>query len=78
MAEALGVSLSGYRNLERGRNDNPPLRVLMNAAIVLDVPLSHLMEPEWSEWYPSPRAPSPPDPEDLWDTAPWAGETAGR
>ena len=70
MAEALGISLSGYRNLERGRNDNPPLRVLMNAAIVLDVPLSRLIEPSGAS-YPSPRVPSPPDPEDLWDTAPW-------
>ena len=61
LAAAIGVSLETYRRLERGRIENPPLRYLGNAALVLGVELEALVEDEWRTWAVlSPDAPGPP------------------
>jgi hypothetical protein len=36
--------------LERNKVRNPPLRYLINCAIVLDCHWNDLIEPEWEEW----------------------------
>lgn len=50
MAPALGVSLSTYRRLENLQLAEPSIRLLSNCAILLDVPLTSLIEDEWCEW----------------------------
>lgn len=55
MAERTGITLPTYRRLERGalpRRDapNPPLRYLINCAIVLGVQWQEFWEPEWEGW----------------------------
>lgn len=61
LAQVMGVSLETLRRLERGRVDNPPLRYLVNAAIVLGVELDDLIEEEWRAWMPlTPGAAAPP------------------
>ncbi len=50
MALAIGISPATYRRLETGRMPNPPLRYLTNAAILLHVQLSDLIEDEWLKW----------------------------
>jgi len=59
LAAHVGMSLSGYRRLERGELPNPPLRDLVNCAAALGVPLADVLEPEWLEW--SGQDPKPPD-----------------
>ncbi len=68
MAHAIGVSIATYRRLERGQLENPPLRYLVNAAIVLRVPLEDVIEPAWREWLALDpvSAPDPPDLRRLW------------
>jgi DNA-binding XRE family transcriptional regulator len=61
LAEAVGVSRATYVRLEQGRNDNPPLRLLVNCAIALDCELEDLIEDEWRAWYtPAGLAPTTP------------------
>ncbi len=50
MAPAVGLSLSTYRRLDNGQIENPPIRYLINCAMVLDVPLTSLIEDHWLEW----------------------------
>lgn len=50
VAPAVGLSLSTYRRLENGQLDNPPIRYLVNCAIVLDVSLTSLIEDDWCDW----------------------------
>jgi transcriptional regulator with XRE-family HTH domain len=68
LADAIGLSIATYRRLERGQTDNPPLRYLVNAAIVLGVELDALVEDQWRTWwrrYPDDPA-EPEDPSELW------------
>lgn len=51
MARRIGVSIATYQRLEEDRMPNPPLRYLVNAAIVLNVPLAALVEPKWLAWW---------------------------
>jgi transcriptional regulator with XRE-family HTH domain len=51
LARRMGLSIATYQRLEEGRITNPPLGYLVNAAIVLDVPLAWLIEPEWLTWW---------------------------
>jgi len=61
IARLTGVSLSTIRRLEGGHFDQPPLRVLVNYAHVLRVPLSRLYEPSWLTWKAfDADAPKPP------------------
>jgi DNA-binding XRE family transcriptional regulator len=63
MAEQTGIKLDTYRRVERGEIDNPPLRHLVNCALVLGVPLGQLIEDAWLTWAvldaTVPRPPSP-------------------
>jgi transcriptional regulator with XRE-family HTH domain len=62
LAAAIGISLATYRRLERGEQDNPPLRYLSNAAICLDMRLEDLIEDDWRTWATlDQRATRPPD-----------------
>lgn len=60
LAEQTGVSLRTLQRLERGELDNPPVRYLVNCAIVLGVSLEAVMQPEWSGWTAFPGGPSAP------------------
>lgn len=51
MARRLGVAIATYQRLEERRIANPPLGYLVNAAIVLDVSVAELIEPEWLTWW---------------------------
>lgn len=51
LARRMGLSIATYQRLEEGRIPNPPLGYLVNAAIVLDVPLAWLIEPKWLAWW---------------------------
>jgi transcriptional regulator with XRE-family HTH domain len=65
MADAVGISLSTYRRLERGRIDDPGVRVLHNCAIALGVPLYEIIPSDWHEWTTfDPSASKPPK----WET----------
>jgi transcriptional regulator with XRE-family HTH domain len=67
VAPAVGLSLSTYRRLENLQLDNPPLRYLVNCAIVLDVPLTSLLEDEWCEWMQfAEHAPAEPPEVSFW------------
>lgn len=46
----LGLSESTYRRLETGRMAKPPLSYLVNCAILFDVPLEELLEPDALHW----------------------------
>jgi transcriptional regulator with XRE-family HTH domain len=50
LAEEIGISLPTYRRLERNKMRNPPMRYLVNAAIVLGCDWTDLVEPEWERW----------------------------
>jgi transcriptional regulator with XRE-family HTH domain len=59
-----GIPLSSYRRLERGQNQNPPLRWLVNLMHVLALDeLGELVEEEWLEFTQlgqyTPRRPPP-------------------
>lgn len=50
MAERTGIPLRTYQRLEAGMIPNPPIRYLVNCAIVLEVELEAVCEPEWLRW----------------------------
>jgi transcriptional regulator with XRE-family HTH domain len=52
MAALTGISLAHYRRLERGQITNPPLRFLVNCALVLRVDLFDVIDDQWLEWMP--------------------------
>ena len=70
MARCLGMGLTAYRALERGRDPNPRLRHLVNAAAVLQVGIDAIIEPEWRTWWSTDSDPQPPAPAEVWHTAP--------
>jgi transcriptional regulator with XRE-family HTH domain len=51
MARRMGVSIATYQRLEEGRMPNPPLGYLVNASIILGVPVAALIEPGWLSWW---------------------------
>jgi transcriptional regulator with XRE-family HTH domain len=61
MSALTGMSRATYIRLEQGRMANPPLRYLVNCALVLRVRLEAILEEEWRSWMPSERAPAPPE-----------------
>lgn len=50
LARLSGISLRTLVRLERMETDNPPLRYLVNLAIVLQCRVDDLIEDEWLEW----------------------------
>lgn len=50
MAELTGIPLRTYQRLEAGKITNPPIRYLVNCALVLEVELEQVCEPEWLSW----------------------------
>jgi transcriptional regulator with XRE-family HTH domain len=55
MAEKTGIPLSTYRRLERGKQkpddlDNPPIRYLINCALVLHMSLEEVSPVALDEW----------------------------
>lgn len=50
MSMETGIPLRTYQRLEAGGLSNPPIRYLMNCAVVHGVPLEEVCEPEWLEW----------------------------
>lgn len=61
IAQLAGMSEATYRRLESGGMNNPPLRFLVNIALVLEVDLFDLVEDEWLDWMPfDQRQPEPP------------------
>jgi hypothetical protein len=67
MAERTGIRLGSYRRLERGNLKNPPLRWIINCAIVLDCHWSDIWEPNWNEWLELDGVASPTDAQrELW------------
>jgi DNA-binding XRE family transcriptional regulator len=50
MSEKTGIPLRTYRRLENGELTNPPIRYLVNCALVLDMPLEDICEPDWLRW----------------------------
>ena len=50
VAYAIGIPLSSYRKLERGRQRSPNLRVLVNLSLLYDVPLESILHPWWLAW----------------------------
>jgi transcriptional regulator with XRE-family HTH domain len=51
MARRTGLSIATYQRLERGDLWNPPLRYLVNCALVLGVELEQVFEDSWREWH---------------------------
>ena len=60
IAVRMGVSIATYQRLEEGRMTNPPLGYLVNAAIILNVPLRAIVEPEWLDWWDPGAGAAPP------------------
>ena len=60
IALRMGVSIATYQRLEEGRMANPPLGYLVNAAIILNVPLRAIVEPEWLDWWDLGAGAAPP------------------
>lgn len=50
MSVRTGIRLRTYQRLEAGKIPNPPIRYLVNCAIVLGVELEAVCEPEWLRW----------------------------
>ncbi len=57
LARLIGVSVEKLRAVERPRPGGQlDLRVLVNAAMVLGVPLREVLEDEWLQWHPFDRS----------------------
>jgi transcriptional regulator with XRE-family HTH domain len=50
LSELSGLSMRTIQRLDAGEVDNPPIRYLVNIALVLDVPVLDICEGEWLEW----------------------------
>lgn len=67
VAAAAGLSVSTYRRLEIGETTNPPIRYLVNLAMVFDCTVAEIIEDEHVTWLPTDLAAEPPsEPRDLW------------
>jgi hypothetical protein len=52
MSRLTGIASQTYWRLERGQLKNPPIRYLVNCAVVLDCGLEDVCEKEWLAWTP--------------------------
>jgi transcriptional regulator with XRE-family HTH domain len=50
LSELSGLSMSTIQRLDWGQTENPPIRHLVNIALVLDVPVLDICEDEWLKW----------------------------
>ena len=68
VADAVRLSLNGYRKYERGQIDSPGIRQLANLAIVFGCQVEDLIEDEWraGDWWAIGNL---GDPSRLWRTA---------
>lgn len=60
LADAIGIPIASYRRLERGERRNPPLRCLVNAAIILGCELEDVIDDWMRKWYRFDRLEPPP------------------
>ena len=61
LSDRSGISLRTIQRLERGEVENPPIRYLVNLAMVLDCQVTDICEDEWLEWTAlDGSAPKPP------------------
>jgi len=60
LAQRAGLSERTVQRIESGEQHNPPIRQLVNIAIALNVPLTSILEDEWTEWLPTPLRAEPP------------------
>lgn len=51
LSHLTGISLRTIQRLELGEVSSPPLRYLVNIAIVLDVELDEILDEEWLTWH---------------------------
>lgn len=66
MSQLTGIPVASYRRLERGQVENPPLRHLVNCALVLRVPVAEVIEDRWLKWLAlSDDATAPPSKDQL-------------
>jgi transcriptional regulator with XRE-family HTH domain len=71
LAQAVGMSLAGYRRLERDQVADPSVRDLANLALALGVDLTDLLEPSWVTWRPpDAKLSKPPVSTELWRQPP--------
>lgn len=71
LAALIGISGTTYREIETGRNLNPPIGYLANRTLVLGCELEELIDPRYRAWYRRhPGMPGPPDdPSVHWNTS---------
>jgi transcriptional regulator with XRE-family HTH domain len=50
VSDLSGIPLRTYQRLEAGSVSNPPIRYLVNLAMVLETTLEDICEPDWLEW----------------------------
>jgi len=50
LSELTGISMRQVQRLDGGEIDNPPIRYLVNIAMVLKVDLLDICEDEWLDW----------------------------
>jgi transcriptional regulator with XRE-family HTH domain len=62
LASKTGISDRTLPRLENGEIGNPPLRYLVNCALVLGVDWHELVEDEWETWIQLPAGPAAPEP----------------
>lgn len=60
LSELTGISMRQVQRLDGGEIDNPPIRYLVNIAMVLKVDVLDICEDEWLEWEAFESGPSAP------------------
>jgi transcriptional regulator with XRE-family HTH domain len=50
LSELSGLSMRTIQRLDAGEVENPPIRHLVNIALVLDIPVFDICEDEWLKW----------------------------
>jgi transcriptional regulator with XRE-family HTH domain len=50
LSELSGLSMRTVQRLDAGELQNPPIRYLVNIALVLDTPVLDICEDEWLKW----------------------------
>jgi transcriptional regulator with XRE-family HTH domain len=60
LAERMGISPRTLQAIENGERPNPGIRVLVNAALVLNCALEDICEDEWLSWTPFRKDIEPP------------------
>jgi transcriptional regulator with XRE-family HTH domain len=71
LAALIGISGTTYREMETGKNLNPPIGYLANCALVLGCELEDLIDERYRGWFKRhPDMPGPPEnPQAYWNTS---------